>query len=293
MPATNSADFLVIGSGIVGLTIARELVCRFPEVRVVVVEKERQLAEHASGRNSGVLHAGFYYSPDSLKATLTREGNQLLHEFCDEHNVVVRRCGKVVVTRNQAELPRLDDLARRGVANRVPLETVGERELAELEPLARTCERALFSPTTSVADPVAVVTAIARDFVDKGGELRLGTHVDAAAPGVVVTSGEVWSVGHVVNCAGLYADVVARGFGMCDDYLMLPFKGVYRYARWGPNRLRRLSWKHRKPVYAHGVVPVHKGVQPGAEQAYVQATLKGPTTWVLLPPEAWPEHWKG
>ena len=239
MPITATADFLVIGAGIVGVTIARELRMRFPAARVVVLDKERQLAEHGSGRNSGVLHAGFYYAPDSLKAEFTRRGNQLLHAFCTEHAVPVRRCGKVVVTRSPAELPRLDELARRGAANNVPLEMVTAAELAELEPLARTCERALFSPSTSVADPEAVLTALARDFLRRGGELHLGVPVANAMPGVVVTPARVWSAGHIVNCAGLYADLVARGFGVCDDYVMLPFKGVYRYGNWEPGRLRR------------------------------------------------------
>jgi L-2-hydroxyglutarate oxidase len=238
MLVTATADFLVIGAGIVGLTIARELIRRFPEARVVVLDKEKQPAQHASGRNSGVLHAGFYYAPDSLKAELTRRGNQLLHAFCDEHAVTVRRCGKVVVTRSPAELARLDELAKRGAANDVPLEMVTAAELAELEPLARTCERALFSPTTSVADPAAVVMAVARDLLRRGGEIHLGVPVARAMPGVVVTSDRVWSAGHIVNCAGLYADVVARDFGMCDDYVMLPFKGVYRYGNWEPGRLQ-------------------------------------------------------
>ena len=113
------------------------------------------------GRNSGVLHAGFYYPPDSLKARLTRRGNVLLHEFCDQHDVPVRRCGKLVVAQRPEDLPALDELLRRAARGGVPVEAVDEAQARELEPLARTVERALWSPTTSSASPTAVVDALA------------------------------------------------------------------------------------------------------------------------------------
>ena len=120
MTATATADCVVVGAGIVGLAIARQILLSRPGASVVVLDKEADLAAHASGRNSGVLHAGFYYSPDSLKARLTRRGNALLHAFCDEHDVPVRRCGKVVVARSATDLPRLDALAERGLGERRP-----------------------------------------------------------------------------------------------------------------------------------------------------------------------------
>ena len=238
---TRTADVAVVGGGIVGLAIADALLARRPGASVVVLDKEPRLGEHASGRNSGVLHAGFYYSPDSLKARLTRRGNVLLHEFCDEHDVPVRRCGKLVVAQRPADLPVLDELLRRAGANDVPVELVDEAQARELEPLARTLERALWSPTTSSASPIAVVEALARRVRDRGGEVLLGSPVIAARPGHLTTPGTAWSVGHVVNAAGLHADRVARWFGMCDDYVVLPFRGVYWYgdrSRWAPG-LRR------------------------------------------------------
>ena len=238
---TRTADVAVVGGGIVGLAIADALLARRPGASVVVLDKEPRLGEHASGRNSGVLHAGFYYSPDSLKARLTRRGNVLLHEFCDEHDVPVRRCGKLVVAQRPADLPVLDELLRRARANDVPVELVDEAQARELEPLARTVERALWSPTTSSASPIAVVEALARRVRDRGGEVLLGSPVIAARPGHLTTPGTAWSVGHVVNAAGLHADRVARWFGMCDDYVVLPFRGVYWYgdrSRWAPG-LRR------------------------------------------------------
>jgi len=236
---TRAADVAVIGAGIVGLALADALLAARPGASVVVLDKEPRLGSHASGRNSGVLHAGFYYSPDSLKARLTRRGNVLLHEFCDEHNVPVRRCGKLVVAQHASELPALDTLLARAEANGVPVESVDEDRARELEPLARTVGRALWSPTTSSASPQAVLDALAKRVRRRGGEVIMGAEVIAAGPGLVSTTAETISVGHVVNAAGLQADRVARWFGMCDDYAVLPFKGLYWYGNWAPGRLQR------------------------------------------------------
>ncbi len=236
---SRSADVAVVGGGVVGLALADAVLAVRPGARVVVLDKERTLGAHASGRNSGVVHAGFYYAPDSLKARLTRRGNVLLHEFCDEHGVQVNRCGKLVVTRHEDELPALDDLHARATANGVPVERVDETQARDLEPMARTVGRALWSPTTSSASPMAVLEALAARVRRRGGEVRLGTEVVGARPGAVVTRDGTWSVGHVVNSAGLQADRVARWFGMCDDYAVLPFKGLYWYADWPAGRLRR------------------------------------------------------
>lgn len=236
---TGTADLAVIGGGIVGLALADALLAAGAGRRVVVLDKEPRLGAHASGRNSGVLHAGFYYGPDSLKARLTRRGNVLLHAFCDEQGVPVRRCGKLVVAQSPADLPALDALLARAAGNGVPVESVDEAQARELEPLARTVERALWSPTTSSASPTDVLGALARRVTERGGEVVLGSRVTAARPGVVTTASGTWHVGHVVNAAGLHADRVARWFGMCDDYVVLPFKGRYWYADWPPGRLQR------------------------------------------------------
>ena len=233
------SDVAVIGGGIVGLALADAWLAAHPRSRVVVLDKEERLAAHASGRNSGVLHAGFYYAPDSLKAQLTRRGNQMLKAFCAERGVLIRETGKVVVTTSPDQLPRLDDLYARGQANGVPLELVDEAALREFEPLARTHERALWSPSTAVADPVAVVEALAARVRERGGEVRLGTAVIDAGPGWIRTPYQRIEVGHTINAAGLHADRVARWFGVGEDYAMLPFKGLYRYAAWPAGRLQR------------------------------------------------------
>lgn len=251
MAMTNTYDYVVIGGGIVGLAIADALLdrtgtdevdgrSRRPGPRVAVLEKEPAVGQHASGRNSGVLHAGFYYAPDSLKARLTRRGNELLHEFIRTEGLPLRACGKVVVTTADEQLPALQALAERGAANGVELELIGAQRLAELEPLARTVDRALFSPHTSVADPLAVTQALARRVVRRGGDLRLGEPVRRAEPGWVTTAApERIAAGHIINAAGLYADRLAHQFGVGLDYAMLPFKGLYWYGSWPAGRLRR------------------------------------------------------
>jgi (S)-2-hydroxyglutarate dehydrogenase len=230
----------VIGGGVVGLALADAWLARNPADSVVVYDKENHLAAHASGRNSGVLHAGFYYAPDSLKARLTRDGNRMLKEFCHEHGVAIRETGKVVVTTSEEQLPALMTLLERGRVNGVELELIDESGLAELEPLARTVGNALWSPNTAVASPAGVVQALADRVRERGGRVVLGNQVTGAGPGWVmsVLEGRV-AAGHVINAAGLYADTVAHWFGFGQDYRMLPFKGLYWYGNWQPGRLQR------------------------------------------------------
>lgn len=235
-----TADLVVIGGGVVGLALADAWLARNPTDSVVVYDKEDHLAAHASGRNSGVLHAGFYYAPDSLKARLTRDGNRMLREFCAERGVPVRETGKVVVTTSEEQLPSLMTLLERGQANGVELELIDEDGLAELEPLARTVDKALWSPSTAVASPAAVVDALADRVRDRGGRVELTSPVTGAGPGWVMSlrDGRV-KAGHVINAAGLYADTVAHWFGFGAEYRMLPFKGLYWYGNWEPGRLQR------------------------------------------------------
>lgn len=267
----------MIGAGVIGIGIARQLLIENPELRVVVFDKEPRLGQHASGRNSGVLHAGFYYAADSLKARLTRHGNELLRGFCAEAAVTVRQCGKVVVARDPTQWQAMDELLRRARANAVPLELIDEAALAELEPLARTVGRALWSPTTAVADPLAVLRALATDLVRRGGSFRLGNPVVRARPGRILTPTTTQDVGHIVNCAGLQCDRVAGWFGMCDDYMVLPFKGMYRYGNWPVGRLTRHVYPVpdlRNPFLGvHVTVTVAGGVKIG------------PTAMPVLSPE--------
>jgi L-2-hydroxyglutarate oxidase LhgO len=234
----NTADFLVVGGGIVGLSIARELKSRFPDTRVVLLEKEPDCGLHASGRNSGVLHAGFYYTADSLKARFTREGNRILHEYCRRRNIPMNRCGKLVVARDASELPQLDELQRRGQANGVELKSLTAAEAKAVEPRARTFERALFSPTTATADPVQVLCSMKQDALDQGVIIHQNAAYLGRANGRLATRAGDFEAGCVINAAGLYADRVARDFGFSEDYRIVPFKGIYLYSEEPPGALR-------------------------------------------------------
>lgn len=233
-----TCDFLVVGGGVIGVGIARELRARNPGSSVILLEKESLLGTHASGRNSGVLHAGFYYTPDSLKAKLTREGNRLLTEYCVDRGLRINRCGKLVVCRNEAELGPLDELARRGRANGVVLESVTREEARRIEPRARTFERALWSPTTASVDPSEVMASLARDAASEGIRIRPGERYVGKDARIVRTTKSAYEAGYVVNAAGLYADRVARDFGFSRHYRMLPFKGIYLYSDEPPGSLR-------------------------------------------------------
>lgn len=226
-----NTDFLIIGGGIIGLTIARELQRRNPAASVIILEKETTPGQHASGRNSGVLHSGIYYTADSLKARFTRDGNQEWQSYCEEYDLPLDRCGKLVVTRSIDELSGLDILEQRGKDNGVQVQRLDETEMCAIEPGAITVGQALFIPSTATVDPVKLVQAQQHDFLKQGGQL-LCNHPYHTYQGknTVEAGGERLSAGHIINCAGLYADRVARDFGFSQHYTMLPFKGLYLYA---------------------------------------------------------------
>jgi len=224
------ADFLVIGGGVIGISIARELKRRHSDQSVCLLEKEAACGLHASGRNSGVIHAGFYYTADSLKAKFTRDGNRLLVEYCEGKKIPVNKCGKLVVTKNASELSQLDELARRGAANGVTLQTITPDEMREIEPRAKTYERAIFSPATSTADPLLVIESMRADAIAEGVRIEQNSgYLSRKGTTIFTKSGEI-EAGYVVNAAGLYADKVARDFGLSEHYRIVPFKGIYLYS---------------------------------------------------------------
>jgi L-2-hydroxyglutarate oxidase LhgO len=224
---TQAADFLVIGGGIIGVAVARELRRCHPDATVAVLEKEPACGLHASGRNSGVLHAGFYYTADSLKARFTRDGNAALRAYCREKGLPLNACGKLVVAKSAADHPQMDELLRRGAANGVTLESVTEAEARAIEPRVKTCERAIWSPNTATADPAAVIMAMRTDAEREGVRFALGTAFRRVRGNEIESSQGRWSAGYVVNCAGLHADRIARQFGFSQHYTILPFKGLY------------------------------------------------------------------
>ncbi len=228
------AHVLIVGGGIIGLTVARELLARGRE-DVVVLEKEPELGRHASGRNSGVLHAGIYYAPDSMKARSCLSGNFLMRAYCREKGLALLEAGKAIVARDESELPTLDELHRRAIANGAKVDVIDERQLAEIEPMARTVGRALFSHYTAAVDPREVLSSLRRDL-EASGRARILTgcaFAGLAAPRVAATTAGSIAFDRLVNAAGAHCDRVARHFGVGRDYRLVPFKGIYRKLRPG------------------------------------------------------------
>jgi (S)-2-hydroxyglutarate dehydrogenase len=227
----DKCDFLVIGGGIIGISVARELKRRHRNATLLLIEKEKDYGLHASGRNSGVLHAGFYYTADSFKAKFTQTGNKLMTEYCESRKIPVNKCGKLVVAQNKSELSQLDELMIRGKNNNVPLEAITEEEAKAIEPRVKTFERALFSPTTSSVNPSQVVQSMRDDANQEGLKLYSGVrYLRRTGKRTVQTSQGTIEFGYMVNAAGLYADKIAQDFGFSRDYRILPFKGLYLYS---------------------------------------------------------------
>ena len=242
-------DVLIIGGGIVGLSIGIALLESKPSLKVIIAEKEKSLGMHASGRNSGVLHAGFYYSPDSLKAKFCRDGNKELRKVAKKHGIEVRDVGKVVVARNEDENNRIDALLERGLKNGVDIEVKNVSELKQIEPLAVTHERFLWSPTTGVSDPKLFTAALLKDFTALGGRFDFNSNIS-----LIETNGEIldklnkYEARYFVNSAGAQADRISRKIGVGLEYAMLPFMGVYRATKEENLPLKRLVYPVPHPI---------------------------------------------
>ncbi|HSX04720.1 MAG TPA: L-2-hydroxyglutarate oxidase [Rhabdochlamydiaceae bacterium] len=236
--STKGYDFVIIGGGIIGLEIARELKKRRPDASCAILEKEADCGLHASGRNSGVLHAGFYYTEDSLKARFSKVGNQLLKEYCKEKKIPMNHCGKLVVAKNESELAGLQELLKRAKANGVELHLISRQEAEEIEPRVLTFEKALFSPTTASVNPLQVVKALKEDAKREGIAMLTNTSYKGKTnDGVLTTEGPI-GANFVINAAGLYADKIAFDFGYSKKYRILPFKGLYLYSEEPTGTLR-------------------------------------------------------
>jgi len=236
-------DFLIVGAGIIGLSIGISLLESNPKHQVRVVEKEKRLGAHASGRNSGVLHAGFYYSPESLKAKFCRDGNIELKKLAKKYDVQVKNVGKVVVTKNIEEVRRLEALFQRGIENGVDVELLNEAKLKEFEPLARTTEKFLWSPTTAISNPVAIIKALEQHFLLLGGKIQFDTEIDLInLNGEVVEKNGKFRSKYYINAAGAHADLIAKGLGIAKEYAMIPFMGQYRTIPHGSLPLRTLVY---------------------------------------------------
>jgi 2-hydroxyglutarate dehydrogenase len=232
---SGECDLAVVGAGVVGLAVAREALGRDPSLRVAVLEREPQVGLHQTGRNSGVIHAGIYYEPGSLKARLCVAGARELYDFCDSHGIPARRCGKTIVAVREPELPRLDELERRGRANQVPgLRKLARDQLGEIEPHVRGLA-ALHSPATGIVDFGRVAAALAGDLVAAGGIVATSCRVTGVVPAAKAlalrhAAGET-RARRAVFSAGPWSDRLAVAAGASAEPRIVPFRGAYAQLR--------------------------------------------------------------
>lgn len=226
---SKKTDFLIIGAGIIGINLALSLRAKYKDSSITIIEKEKKPALHASGRNSGVLHSGFYYTPDSIKAAFCRDGNKYLTEYCLQRKLPINQCGKIVVAKNEDDLEGLDILLERGRKNNVELIEIDQKQTKEIDPNVSTFKRAIFSPNTSTVDPKLVVNSLIDQLKEKSIVLITDNAYVKSEGNLIYTSRGSIEAGFVINSAGLYADKIALDFGFSDNYRILPFKGVYLY----------------------------------------------------------------
>ncbi len=282
-------DVAVVGAGIVGLATARELLHRRPGLRLVVVDGADAVGTGQTSHNSGVIHAGVYYAPGSLKARLCVEGARALYAYCDEHGIPAERCGKLIVARGASELGRLDEIEARARANGVPgLRRLRAEEIAEVEPHARGAG-ALHSPATGIVDFAAVARRLAAEVAERGGAVALGRAVrgvEADGRGVVLRhdGGEATQARRAVFCAGGAASRLAVAAGAGADPRIVPFRGAYLQLRPAARRLVR-GLIYPVPDPALPFLGVH------LTRHVTGAVWLGPTA-LLTGGLAWPGTWR-
>jgi L-2-hydroxyglutarate oxidase LhgO len=298
-------DVVVVGGGIVGLASALALLEARPAASLVVLEKEPSVASHQTGRNSGVIHSGLYYKPGSLKAATCLRGRQKLERFCDEHDIPFERCGKVVVATRDDEVPRLDELERRGKANGLSgVKRIGAAELREHEPHAAGVA-ALWVPETGIVDYARVASAVARELERRGARVVPSarvTGVEPRAASVVVKSGAGDFEGKVlVGCAGLGSDRLARLSGLPVDVAIIPFRGEYwMLAPARAGLVRNLVYPVPDPAFpflgVHFTRRIGGGIEAGpnavlalAREGYRRSSFDARDAWGVA---TWPGFWK-
>lgn len=251
MTELENYDYVIIGAGIIGISLGIELLTQKPTKKILIIDKETRPGVHASGRNSGVLHAGFYYSPDSLKAKFCKQGNLELKKFCNTNNLEVKETGKVVVCQDKNDVTRLMNLFERGIANGVEIELLESNELSRIEPAAQTVDKFIWSPTTAVGNPKEIIKKLAEKFTDMGGLFRFNSRVkliNKSNEVLIEGDGYILSATSIINSAGAYASELAKQVGVGHEYVCLPFLGAYRKSEFVAGNPKRLVYPVPNPI---------------------------------------------
>lgn len=221
-------DIIIVGAGIVGLTVAHEITRRAPTTRIAILEKEDGLGYHASGRNSGIMHCGIFYGSDTLKAKVCATGAARMVAFAKEHNIAHDQCGKVIVATSEDQLPTVDKLMRNASENQIPAERIDQKRLHALEPYAAAGPAAIYCPTTAIIDSKAVLAGLQEILTQRGVTFFFNcAFLRASGSNSIDTTQGQFHFGKLINCAGAYADRVAKAFGLAEEYALIPFKGIY------------------------------------------------------------------
>lgn len=225
----NKFDFAILGGGIIGLTIAECLLKKNKHFKIAIFEKESTIALHSSGRNSGVLHAGFYYTADSLKAKFTRDGNFEMKKFCIDNDLKINYSKKVVVAKNKSEDSTIYELYDRGIKNNVDVKIIDKKELKKIDENVKTYDVSLYSPNTATVDPVEVCNKLENNLSEKGVIFFKNTPFiyRNSNNSFTSTEGRIFHYEKLINCAGLYADKIAKQYGFSKRMSIVPFKGIY------------------------------------------------------------------
>ena len=251
MTELENYDYVIIGAGIIGISLGIELLTQKPTKKILIIDKETRPGVHASGRNSGVLHAGFYYSPDSLKAKFCKQGNLELKKFCNTNNLEVKETGKVVVCQDKNDVTRLMNLFERGIANGVEIELLESNELSRIEPAAQTVDKFIWSPTTAVGNPKEIIKKLAEKFTKMGGLFRFNSRVkliNKSNEVLIEGDGYILSATSIINSAGAYASELAKQVGVGHEYVCLPFLGAYRKSEFVAGNPKRLVYPVPNPI---------------------------------------------
>ena len=251
MTELENYEYVIIGAGIIGISLGIELLTQKPTKKILIIDKETRPGVHASGRNSGVLHAGFYYSPDSLKAKFCKQGNLELKKFCNTNNLEVKETGKVVVCQDKNDVTRLMNLFERGIANGVEIELLESKELSRIEPAAQTVDKFIWSPTTAVGNPKEIIKKLAEKFTDMGGLFRFNSRVkliNKSNEVLIEGDGYILSATSIINSAGAYASELAKQVGVGHEYVCLPFLGAYRKSEFVAGNPKRLVYPVPNPI---------------------------------------------